>query len=82
MISVCGIAIDGDTRGYLSMLQSHLGKSTFTDILKRLEQDQSIGREDMITIADEFYGPLAKGASRQKAIDIIRSRHRKLVDFR
>jgi hypothetical protein len=67
--------------GYGQQLMGALGKDNFMDVYNRLKSDESIGREEMVALANEFNGPVPPSMSRTKALERIFSRHRKLVDF-
>ena len=66
---------------YIDRLKSNLGKDRFMSVHGELKNDDNVGREQMVDIANRFNGPLAPSSSRKKALETIYSRHRKLVDL-
>ncbi len=71
MITVRGrvsMAMDGSVDGYVSQLESALGKETFKPLVNQLRLDTSIDQKEMVAIASKFWGyNVAKSTSRNKA---------------
>jgi hypothetical protein len=63
----------------VSRLTQSLGKNDeFMEIYQQLKE---MPREQVVSIANEFNGPVAPSTTKPKALERILSRHRKLLDF-
>lgn len=63
---------------YIRHMENTVGTEEFMKIYEQLKNDNSV---NAVAIANHFYGPVAKSTSRQKALDRILTRHRKVFEF-
>jgi hypothetical protein len=69
-------------QNYLARLKLALGKDDeFMPLYRELKNDDAIKKGEMVALADLFMGPVKPSTTRPKALGIILSRHRKIVDF-
>jgi hypothetical protein len=68
---------------YVRKLEAALGdEGKFGEAFSELVADERVGQPEAVAIATKFVGRTAKGTSRPKALDRIRDRNTKLVNFK
>jgi hypothetical protein len=68
---------------YVDRLETVLGDDrSFGSLLDELQTDQRIAQPEAVAIASRFYGRTPSSTSRSKALERIRERHEKLMQFK
>jgi hypothetical protein len=68
---------------YVTRLEAALGNdASFEPLLKELQADGRVAQGEAVAIASRFYGRTPKGTSRPKALERVRQRHVKLMEFK
>jgi hypothetical protein len=68
---------------YVRRLEASLGDDAkFQPLFSEISADQRIKAAESVAIATRFYGRIAKSTSRPKALERIRERHTKVVNFK
>ena len=68
---------------YVRRLEIALGdERRFRPVLEELLADERIAQPEAAAIASRFYGRVPKGTSRAKAIERVRERQEKLMEFK
>jgi hypothetical protein len=68
---------------YVKRLEAALGdERKFRLLFEELFADERVGQLEAVTIASRFYGRMPAGTSRAKALERVRERQEKLMDFK
>ena len=68
---------------YVKRLEAALGDDArFEPLLKELQADGRVAQGEAVAIASRFYGRTPRGTSRPKALERVRQRHAKLMEFK
>jgi hypothetical protein len=68
---------------YVKRLEAALGDDAkFEPLLQELQADERVGQVEAVAIASQFYGQTRKGTTRPKALDRVRERQVKLMEFK
>jgi hypothetical protein len=70
-------------RTYVRRLEEALRDDrAFPALVHAMEHDPLVRQDEIVEIANDFYGPTPQGASKKESVRRIMSRHRSLMDYR